>query len=456
MNDPLKHKIFIETDCISEQTMFDYIDKKLNARESHSVEKHLLHCDLCSDAMEGLEITRKRTKIVEINQKVNELIYSSTKNNKLIDFNIKYILSIAASILLLICGVFVFKQFSKKNEIAEFKPEHAVSLPPAPPPARDDGKRIDSINFNSPAGEKEGAAIETKEEFSLNKKAEQKQQNPAFAEAEEPDEKSSVSFDDIASGSVSATKSNVMQTEDNLNGVSSVPSISNFDAPKKDFYQNRNNEILDERKNSDAAGGAPIEEVEQSTESTIATTLTDKLSRAKSDEGGESDKALKKAAKSAKLSRSEAKEKSKAEKESVGAGVSVNLAYAPQSIVAADENTKTLKNIEAAPGEKQEDVEFPDQMPDFPGGKDSLQKFIRTHFVYPANFNIESIGKKKIYVTLIIDVEGNIVTAKILNGINSALDKEALRVINSMPKWIPGKNKGKAVSTSINLPINLE
>ena len=66
MSDSLKHKIFIRTDCVSEQTMFDYIDKKLSAKESHSVEKHLLHCELCSDALEGLELTKTRTRIAAI------------------------------------------------------------------------------------------------------------------------------------------------------------------------------------------------------------------------------------------------------------------------------------------------------------------------------------------------------------------------------------------------------
>ena len=82
MSDSLKHIIFTETDCISEQTMFDYIDNKLSAKERHIVEKHMLDCELCSDAMEGLEIVRDRNRISIINKTVDELISPIEKKER--------------------------------------------------------------------------------------------------------------------------------------------------------------------------------------------------------------------------------------------------------------------------------------------------------------------------------------------------------------------------------------
>src|ERR1035437_6866664 len=118
MNDSLKHIIFTETDCISEQTMFDYIDKKLSAKENHSVEKHLLSCELCSDALDGLEVLKSRTRISSLNQNISERIAAPIvkKETKTISFYYKLAASIAAAIMLLIGGVFFFEQINKKNE----------------------------------------------------------------------------------------------------------------------------------------------------------------------------------------------------------------------------------------------------------------------------------------------------------------------------------------------------
>src|ERR1035437_7511790 len=135
MSEELKYKIYSPTDCISEQTMFDYINNKLNAKEQHLVEKHLLNCDLCSDALEGLELLKNRNRIATINQKINErLISIPKKGNKIIFFNFKTITSIAAAVALLIGGVFLFNQFTskemKESDVAELKKES----PPPPPP----------------------------------------------------------------------------------------------------------------------------------------------------------------------------------------------------------------------------------------------------------------------------------------------------------------------------------
>ena len=113
MSDSAKHTIFTETDCISEQTMFDYIDKKLSAKECHIVEKHLLHCELCTDALEGLELVKDRGRIARINQAVQERIAAPVeeKKNKIIPFSYKVILSIAAALLLLIGSAYIFTLF---------------------------------------------------------------------------------------------------------------------------------------------------------------------------------------------------------------------------------------------------------------------------------------------------------------------------------------------------------
>ena len=70
MSEELKYKLYTSGDCIPEKVLFDYIDEKLSPKEQHYVEKHLLDCDLCSDALEGLQLLRDRTRIQTINETI--------------------------------------------------------------------------------------------------------------------------------------------------------------------------------------------------------------------------------------------------------------------------------------------------------------------------------------------------------------------------------------------------
>ena len=79
MSKDLKHTIYSPTDCLSEKMLFDYIDNKLNQKERHIVEKHLLDCEMCSDALEGLEMVTDRNRITLIKEAINKQILESTK-----------------------------------------------------------------------------------------------------------------------------------------------------------------------------------------------------------------------------------------------------------------------------------------------------------------------------------------------------------------------------------------
>lgn len=94
-----------------------------------------------------------------------------------------------------------------------------------------------------------------------------------------------------------------------------------------------------------------------------------------------------------------------------------------------------------------------EEMPEFPGGILALRKWIKSNVKYP-----ESARRKRItgrvYVGFVIDKKGDVVECKVLRSIDVDLDKEALRVVNSMPSWKPGKQKGKSVKVSFSFPIN--
>ena len=465
MDDSLKHKIFIETDCLSEQTMFDYIDKKLSARESHSVEKHLLHCELCSDALEGLELTSNREHIATINQKVREYI-SPKKETRIISFNYKLIISIAASILLLIGGIFFFNQFSQKDEIAEFKAENAVlpPPPPTPPSSLEDESTLDSINVSPINVAKEEKEIETKKEentiepdtkFRLDKM--KKTDQPATSEGQGSiaDSRKSIPIGNGATEGVSATYIPQRQAEENKKGISERPAKSENNANQGVVFQGAKDGNFAELKNAEAAGGAPEEELVELSEPIAAKAKSAQPMGARDNDDSGGEKAKKKSDKTTGLFRSESKVKRKTEKDNEDRAAQ-DIAYAPQSIVADDEKLVPAKVAESEPDQLQDEIKSIDQMPEFPGGQDSLIKFIHENFKYPSGYRTESSSTKKLYVTFIVDEVGRIKHSKILKGINSELDKEALRVVNSMPRWKPGINNGKNVSFSFNLPIKLD
>jgi TonB family protein len=92
-------------------------------------------------------------------------------------------------------------------------------------------------------------------------------------------------------------------------------------------------------------------------------------------------------------------------------------------------------------------------MPKFSGGEDKLFDFLARNIRYPHEAREKGI-QGRIYLTFVIDSLGNVSDAKTLRGIGSGCDEEALRVINSMPPWIPGRQDGKPVSVQYNLPVN--
>ena len=94
-----------------------------------------------------------------------------------------------------------------------------------------------------------------------------------------------------------------------------------------------------------------------------------------------------------------------------------------------------------------------EEMPEFPGGEMALRQFIANSVQYPIDAQKNGI-QGKVYVTFVVSKDGSIADTKIARGVNPLLDAEALRVVNALPKWMPGKQKGKAVNVSYTVPIN--
>lgn len=93
-----------------------------------------------------------------------------------------------------------------------------------------------------------------------------------------------------------------------------------------------------------------------------------------------------------------------------------------------------------------------EEMPSFPGGDEALFKFIGANIDYP-QMAVDAGITGKVYITFIVNDEGEIENIKLLKGIGGGCDEEAIRVLGTMPKWTPGKQRGKAVNVQYNIPI---
>jgi protein TonB len=90
-------------------------------------------------------------------------------------------------------------------------------------------------------------------------------------------------------------------------------------------------------------------------------------------------------------------------------------------------------------------------MPSFPGGDAAMLAYLGKNIKYPTLAK-ESGIQGTVYVTFVVEKDGSVSNVKVLRGIGGGCDEEAIRVVKSMPKWSPGKQRGKPVKVQYNLP----
>lgn len=123
---------------------------------------------------------------------------------------------------------------------------------------------------------------------------------------------------------------------------------------------------------------------------------------------------------------------------------------------ADDETIIDLPPVTLADEEEEDDTQvffIVEDMPEFPGGELALRKFIANSIKYPVIAQENGI-EGKVYVTFVVDKDGSVSDAKIARGVDPSIDKEALRVVSNLPRWKPGKQRGKPVRVSYTVPIN--
>lgn len=100
-------------------------------------------------------------------------------------------------------------------------------------------------------------------------------------------------------------------------------------------------------------------------------------------------------------------------------------------------------------------IEKAEVMPQFPGGDQAMMKFVATNVQYPEEAKEKEISGR-VLVGFIVEKDGSVNEVKIVRGIGGGCDEEAVRVVKAMPKWIPGKDKGKPVRVYYTLPLTFK
>ena len=93
-----------------------------------------------------------------------------------------------------------------------------------------------------------------------------------------------------------------------------------------------------------------------------------------------------------------------------------------------------------------------EQMPEFPGGMPAMIEFLQTNIKYPKDAIKQDVGGK-VMVMFVVETDGSISNVRVARKVFPSLDKEAVRVVKAMPKWKPGKEKGRPVRVNFTLPV---
>ena len=94
-----------------------------------------------------------------------------------------------------------------------------------------------------------------------------------------------------------------------------------------------------------------------------------------------------------------------------------------------------------------------EEMPEFPGGEEALRKYLNTAVKYPPIAQENGIAGR-VTVQFVINQNGEVTNVTIARGVDPSLDREAIRVVQAMPKWKPGRQRNRPVKVSYTVPIN--
>ena len=131
-----------------------------------------------------------------------------------------------------------------------------------------------------------------------------------------------------------------------------------------------------------------------------------------------------------------------------GSDVTITLDM-PKQETTEVETVETMVKEEVV---EEEVLKVVEEMPVFPGGAGKMMEYIAKNIVYPT-YAFDNGIQGRVFVSFVVERDGSISNVKAMRGIGGGCDEEAVRVIQSMPKWIPGRQRGETVRCSYTIPI---
>jgi TonB family protein len=395
--------LFTKSGCLTKEALKRHNDDALSDMEKDQVQGHLDSCELCSDALEGLQLMTDPGKLNSIVSEINDNLkvrHSESveidKIKKLKSQSRLYYFAAAASILILI-GVFSYFRFYYQNQNSEIS---VLSEKPK-------NELVEDIKFTTEESiedEVSQQVVKESKPISPVDMVQDKTDKPvekideiSIAEVEPEQEIAieSISVEDSEEETIVDPLNEVVMGKSNTIGISEKQTQNVVDGISISEY------VLDSGGNTSEDKITSEEVQNSSTQARMQPTM-------------------------AKKGRSALSTESKS---------TIN----PESLSDSTLNVFTVV----------------DTQPEYPGGMEALDKHLLENISYPDS--AKNLGiQGTVFVSFIVKKSGKVDNAKVVRGIGGGCDEEALRIVKSMPEWIPGEQRGKPVNTEIVLPIKFK
>jgi TonB family protein len=449
-----KHNISDHLECFPEEILLKYINDELSVEESEAVEKHISHCEVCSDFIDGVLMLESTDSFLNSKEDINKIIssrLSQSKNKRKLNPAMLRAVAAIALILVLSGSYLLINALLSDKKISQIQTEDEI---------------VQTVTNNEET-EISGKNEEIAQTISESKETE-KDEILKFPDSGILDIYNKVSYlseKDIKGGEKNAndedfTKTIVANNEtvNPLLDISTDDLQENRNLEANNYYGGANN-LLPEESLAICTGSTLIDKNDQPPVTVNDLTVISDSEEKKRFSGKEVSKNDR--SNEGHNSRvNKQKESADAEKEleliisrdersadsDIG-NASGNAAYAPAGVVTSqDLPTSNFETISFASVEEK---------PVYPGGYEALIKFVEENINYPESE--ETIDKSgKVMVSFVVDTAGYVTNVTVLKGVNPTFDKEAVRVIKMLPRWTPGKIEGKPVNVSFVYPVDFK
>jgi len=415
------YQLFTPSGCLTLDAMQRYQSKSLSDTELKLAEDHIGECELCLDAIEGIDLLTDKDKLESIVSEINTKLRvelettNAPKNNKhhIISNKIVYF-SAAASVIILV-GLFFYLQFFMNNPEQSDMAIQTFQIEEIPLPTDENDIIIE-------------AYLEISED--INKKAKNKKEAVDEAKKQEKAKASEKGSKSI--------KENHYQPE--------LEKVRTADSGTEAFYANEANSknILAEpmvSESVDIASAQPLEYY------IAGITISEKAIESYStqvageeNEGVELNEISMQSVKMAKSGKGSSKRKSQIKEES------------PKDNMLQDDNSeKAVRKL------SNENHFFNTvlEKPEFPGGEAGLVNYLQQNLTYPEEARKYRI-QGSVLISFMVEENGEVTSVKVLNGIGGGCDEEAKRVIREMPAWSPAVKNGKSERALFKMPISFK